>query len=117
RKSLPEPPEIRHGLWPPPGMEDINAAFEWAIQSPHDEATDRWKSYHGTWLAGNGKKQAAIRVLSRCSLGVATALLARLLKLEGEIQGAAKAFGSIQEKWLQLHPQIIVERDEVLRNL
>ena len=44
-------------------------------------------------------------------------MLARLLKLSGDIAGAAKAFGSIQEKWLQLHPQLIVARDEVLRDL
>ena len=44
-------------------------------------------------------------------------MLARLLKLDGDIEGAAKALRSIQEKWLQLHPQIIVQRDEVLRNL
>ena len=27
------------------------------------------------------------------------------------------AFESINEKWLQIHPQIVVERDKVLRNL
>jgi hypothetical protein len=43
--------------------------------------------------------------------------LARLLKLEGDFKGAAHALGSIKEKWLQLHPQIVVERDEVLRHL
>src|SRR5438270_775301 len=32
-------------------------------------------------------------------------------------EGAARAFGSIRETLMQLHPQIVVERDEVLRNL
>ena len=44
-------------------------------------------------------------------------MLARLLQLEGDAEGAATAFTSIQEKWLQIHPQIVVERDAVLRNL
>src|SRR5207247_1083808 len=47
---------------------------------------------------------------------VVKALLARVLKLDGDIEGAAQALGSIQEQWLQLHPQIIVERDDVLRS-
>jgi hypothetical protein len=31
--------------------------------------------------------------------------------------GARKAFDEIKEEWLQLHPQVVVERDKVLRNL
>jgi len=98
-------------------MEHMNAAFEWAIQNTNDEKADRWKFYYGTWLAGTGTEKEAIQILSASSLGVAKALLARLLKWEGDIEGAAQALRSIQEKWLQLHPQIIVERDEVLRIL
>ncbi|MDP9230498.1 MAG: transposase [Bacteroidota bacterium] len=49
--------------------------------------------------------------------GLAKALLARLLKLKGDMTGARKAFEAIDEKWLQLHPQIIIDRDKVLRNL
>ena len=115
--TLPDPPELRQCLWAPSGMEDLNAAFDWAIRNTNDEATARWKFYHGAWLAGTGKKQEAIGVLSTSALGVGNALLARLLKREGDIKGAAKALGAIREKWLQLHPQIVVERDEVLRDL
>ena len=117
KKRLPEPPEIHQCLWAPSGMEHMNAAFEWAIQNTNDEKADRWKFYYGTWLAGTGTEKEAIQILSASSLGVAKALLARLLKWEGDIEGAAQALRSIQEKWLQLHPQIIVERDEVLRIL
>jgi hypothetical protein len=95
----------------------MNAAFEWAIETTNGETSERWRFYYGTWLAGTGKRQAAIQVLGTTGLGVARALLARLLKLDGDIAGAAKAFGSIHETWLQLHPQIVVERDDVLRNL
>jgi hypothetical protein len=113
----PEPPEIHRCLWAPSGMQDLNGPFEWAIKNASDENAERWKFYHGTWLAGTGKKKEAIRVLSTSSLGVAQALLARVLELEGDLDGAGKALGSIQERWLQLHPQIIVARDTVLRNL
>ena len=115
--TIPEPPEIQQCLWAPSAMENMNAAFEWAIENTDGDKAERWAFYYGTWLAGIGKKQAAIQVLSTSSLGIAKALLARLLKLDGDIEGAAKALRSIQEKWLQLHPQIIVQRDEVLRNL
>jgi hypothetical protein len=30
--------------------------------------------------------------------------------------GARKAFEAIKEPWLQLHPQVVVERDKVLRS-
>src|SRR5207249_2011130 len=84
--------------------------------SPCDEPADRRRFHYGTWLAGRGQKDAAVRVLTTSTVGVACALLARLLKVDGDYGGAARAFGSIREKWVQLHPQIIVERDEVLRH-
>ena len=31
--------------------------------------------------------------------------------------GAKKAFDAVEEKWLQLHPQVVIERDKVLRAL
>jgi hypothetical protein len=113
---LPEPPEAHECRWAPSGMEHMDAAFTWAIKTTKGDKTQRWRFHYGTWLAGTGKKKEAIQVLSTSSLGVARALLARVLELEGDTEGAGKAFGSIQEKWLQLHPQIIVERDTVLRN-
>jgi uncharacterized protein DUF5107/uncharacterized protein len=113
---LPEPPEIPECRWAPSGMEDLDAAFEWAVEHTDDEVRERWRFYHGTWLAGRGKRSEAIPVLTTArDLGVAQALLARLLKMEGDVEGARKALGSIQEPWLQLHPQIVVARDEVLR--
>ena len=115
---LPRPPEIDRCLWPPSGMEDLNAAFKWAIEKTDGEARERWKFYYGTWLAGRGKRREAIAELSATrSVGVAQALLARLLTLDGDIEGAAKAHRSIQEQWLQRHPQIIAARDAALRAL
>ncbi|PYO91928.1 MAG: hypothetical protein DMD58_03215 [Gemmatimonadetes bacterium] len=115
---LPRPPEIDQSLWPPSGMEDLNAAFKWAIEKTKDAEKEHWKFYYGTWLAGRGKKREAIAVLSATgSVGVAQALLARLLTMDGDIEGAAKAHRSVQEQWLQRHPQIIAARDEALRAL
>jgi hypothetical protein len=116
RGRLPEPPEIHRCLWAPSGMEHMDAAFTWAIKTSKGDKTERWRFHYGTWLAGTGRKKEAIQVLSTSSLGVARALLARVLELEGDTEGAGKAFGSIREKWVQLHPQITVERDTVLRN-
>jgi len=99
-------------------MEELNAPFNWAVEQTNDAEKEHWKFYYGTWLAGRGKKKEAIVVLSETrGMGVASALLARLLKTVGDLAGAARALESIQEEWLQLHPQIIVARDDVLRNL
>ena len=117
KRELPEPPEVDRRLWPPSGMEDLEAAFDWAIVHTRDEKADRWRFYYGTWLAGTGRERDAIRVLSTSTLGVAKALLARLLRRGGDVEGASQAFAAIRETWLQVHPQIVVERDDVLRRL
>lgn len=114
---LPEPPEAKECLWAPSGMEALDRAFEWAIGKTGEGTADAWRFHFGAWLAGRGQAEAAIRVLSASNLGVAQALLARLLSLKGDVRGAARAVGSIREPWLEVHPQIIVERDDVLRGL
>ena len=111
----PEPPEVHHCLWAPSGMEHMDAPFQWAIKTTKGDKTQLWRLHYGTWLAGVGKKQEAIAVLATSGLGVARVLLARLLELQGDIDGAVKALGSIEERWLQLHPQVVVGRDSVLR--
>lgn len=115
--ELPDPPEIQSNCWAPSGMEDMKSAFEWAVEKSGSEKSDLWKFYYGTWKAGHGDSAQAIKVLSESSLGISNALLARLLRLNGDNQGAVKAYHSIQERWLQLHPQVVIERDKALRNL
>jgi Domain of unknown function (DUF5107) len=117
KTKLPDPPPVHQGLWAPSGMENLDAAFKWAINSTKGEASDLWKFYYGTWLAGRGNRDDAIKMLSSANSGIAKALLARLLKLKGDMIGARKAFDEIKELWLQLHPQVVIERDKVLRNL
>jgi hypothetical protein len=117
KTKLPDPPSLDKNLWAPSGMEKLDAAFTWAVKSSKNEKADLWKFYYGTWLAGTGKNEKAIEILSETKTGLAKALLARLLKLKGDMEGARKALESISEKWIQIHPQVIIERDKVLRNL
>lgn len=117
KNKLPEPPQVVQNLWAPSGMEKMNDAFLYAIKNTGGNTSDLWKFYYGTWLAGRGESAKAIATLSTNKTGVAKVLLARLLKLKGDMPGAGKAFESVTEPWLQIHPQVIIERDKVLRNL
>ena len=117
KSKIPGPPQVDQNLWAPSGMENMDAAFKWAINKSIGNDTDLWRFYYGTWLAGRGQNEPAIQILTVCKTGAAKALLARLLKSKGDMAGARKAFESIQEPWLQIHPQVIIERDKVLRNL
>jgi hypothetical protein len=114
--KTPAPPEVDQLLWAPSGMEDLDAAFKWAVDSDRDHA-ELWKFYYGTWLAGRGDSERAIKIFSGNKEGIAKALLARLLKIKGDNEHAAKILQSIEEPWLQLHPQVVIERDKVLRNI
>lgn len=116
KSKLPEPPAIDENLWAPSGMKNMDAAFKWAINNSGEQNSDLWKFYYGTWLAGRGNSEHSIKVLSTCSTGVAKALLGRLLKLKDDNDGAKRAFESITEPWLQLHPQIVIERDKILKS-
>ncbi len=114
--KLPAPPLVDEMLWPPSGMENLDVAFQYAITNDKSNA-DLWKLYYGAWLAGRAKKDSAILILSPCSNGISKVLLARLLKINGDTSNARKAFESITETWLQLHPQVVVERDKLLRSI
>jgi hypothetical protein len=117
KRALPDPPRIGESRWAPSGMESLGPAFEWASEHSDGEDRDLWRCHYGTWLAGRGDIEKAIPVLMECENGVGKALLGRLLASKDDITGAAKAFAAIRERWLQLHPQIVVERDQVLRRL
>lgn len=117
KSSAPEPPEIEQNLWAPSGMENLDASFKWVVEKSKGNKKQLWSFYYGTWLAGRGETDDAIKILSSAQIGIAQALLGRLYKLKGDINAAAKAFRSIREPWLQLHPQVVVERDKILRAL
>lgn len=116
-RKLPDPPEISRNCWAPSGIEDLGLAFKWVVGKTPDARADLWKFYHGAWLAGRGDTEDAITTLASCHTGVAKALLARLHRARGDIKEAASVIEGIQEPWLQLHPQVVVERDKILRDL
>lgn len=110
-------PDIYKANWAPSGMENLDEPFKSAINHSTGENKDNWKFHYGTWLAGTGKTDEAIQMLSTANNGLAKALLARLYKLKKDMNAANQAMQAIGEPWLQLHPQIVVERDKLLRSL
>ena len=110
-------PDIYKTNWAPSGMENLDGAFNIAIKYSSGDNKDNWKFHYGTWLAGTGKTDDAIQILSTTNSGLAKALLARLYKLKKDMNAANQAMQAIKEPWLQLHPQIVVERDKILRSL
>ncbi|WP_298735748.1 DUF5107 domain-containing protein [uncultured Chitinophaga sp.] len=117
KTSLPLPPRIDECIWPPSGMEDLDGPFRMAIGTSNGEEHALWQFYYGAWLAGRGRNEDAVRSLTASKTGVAKVLLARLLLQQNDMQGARDAFNAIHEKWLQLHPQVVVERDILLRSV
>jgi len=117
KTDVPQYPGIELNLWPPSGMENLDAPFQWAISKSSGAANDHWRYYYGAWLAGRGKADESIKVLSLSKIGLSKALLARLLTQRNDLAGAQKAFESITEPWLQIHPQIIIERDKLLKSI
>jgi Domain of unknown function (DUF5107) len=116
KTELPDPPPIDAYNWAPSGMENMDGAFRFAINQTSDKNKELWTFYYGTWLAGTGKTEEAIGILSATNSGIAKVLLARLYKAKGDMDSARLALNGVQEKWLQIHPQVIVERDKLLRN-
>ncbi|HYJ37546.1 MAG TPA: DUF5107 domain-containing protein [Chitinophagaceae bacterium] len=117
KTTPPQPPSIEQNNWAPSGMEDLNEPFKWVISRSSGQNAEMWKYYYGTWQAGRGDTERAIHMLRFSKVGLAKPLLARLYKLQGDLQEAKKAFEDIQDTWLQLHPQVVIERDKVLRAL
>ncbi|HVW12780.1 MAG TPA: DUF5107 domain-containing protein [Mucilaginibacter sp.] len=117
KDKLPVFPSVVENIWPPSGMENLDAPFKWAIGKTNGTIADTWRFYYGTWLAGRGRADDAIKILSVSNLGLAKALLARLLEQKGDLAAARKALNAISEPWLQIHPQIIIERDKLLRDI
>jgi hypothetical protein len=114
---LPQPPAIEQNCWAPSGMENLDGAFLWAISMTNGDNAELWKFYYGTWLAGRNEPDSAIGILRICKTGIAKALLARLYKAKGNNKDAVAAIESIKEPWMQLHPQVVIERDKLLRSM
>ena len=117
KSRLPDPPPIDRQCWAPSGMENLNQAFAWAILSTKGENLSLWNFYYGVWLAGRNEPDSAIKILKDSPLGLAKIMLARLFRIKGENKKALSAMESVNDPWLQLHPQVVVERDKMLRSL
>lgn len=116
QEQLPELPNPEMGIWPPSGMENLDDAFVWATISSTGKSKIYWKYYYGTWLAGRGRIDEAINQLEGLDYDLAKALLARLYAQKNDFEKARSAYASIpKESWLCLHPQIVIERDKILR--
>lgn len=116
KSQLPEPPSIEQKSWAPSGMEKLDRPFNFAIQHTEGVKASLWRFYYGTWLAGRDELNKAIQELSQSDLGIAKALLARIFEFKGNTNDAVKAIEKIREPWLQLHPQVVIERDKILRD-
>ncbi|MFX1703915.1 DUF5107 domain-containing protein [Chitinophaga sp. CC14] len=115
KTALPLPPPADQYTWAPSGMENMDTPFKYAISKTNGENKEMWEFYYAAWEAGRGRSKEAIQMLAANRMGLAKVLLARLLKLDGNLIGAWKAMEAISEKWVQLHPQVVVERDKLLR--
>lgn len=115
-KSPPPAPPAADALnWAPSGMEELDSAFQWAIRRSDATQADLWKFYYGTWLAGREKLDQAIPALAASTNGLAKVLLARIYVVKKNLDAARKAMEAVTEPYFQLHPQIVVERDKILR--
>ncbi len=115
--GLPLLPAIDRNDWAPSGIEDLDKGFLWMISQADKEQKDLWQFHYGAWLAGRERIDDAIRVLVDAQTGVARMLCARLLHHKGEDKRACEQLASISEPYLQLHPQVVVERDLILRSI
>ena len=115
RLPVPEAPDPIECCWAPSGMEDLDSAFVWAIQTTNNMAQVFWKYYYGTWLAGRERIDEAVAQLEGIDYDLAKVLLARLYVVQRKFEKAREVYEYISESsWLSLHPQIIVERDKLL---
>jgi hypothetical protein len=116
KSELPQPPATTECLWAPSGMEDLDEAFKWAVNSTLGKENELWKFYYGVWLAGRNRPEEAIKILSDTNLGLSKMVLSRVLTIKGNKDKALETILNIQEQWLQIHPQVVIERDKLLRN-
>ncbi len=115
KSKVPELPAIEQNNWAPSGMEDLAQPFEWALKNASDQQRSLVQFHYGTWLAGINNTDKAIEQLIASNEDVAKALLARLYKNKGDFSLARNAYQQIKARWLALHPQVVVDRDKVLR--
>jgi hypothetical protein len=115
---IPESPDIDSNCWAISGMADLGDALAWAAKSTEGTERARWLFQHGTWLAGRGEPDDALKVLALSDDDRARALSGRIwLVNHRNPQAAATCFRAIESEAIALHPQVVIERDEALAAL
>lgn len=116
RDKMPKVQNPLEGHWAPSGMEDLDDMFLWAIHSSDGNPKMYLRYYYAAWLAGRERIDEAIEQLKDLDYDLGKVLLARLYCVKEEYVEARNAYECIGiDSWLSLHPQIVVERDKVLR--
>jgi hypothetical protein len=116
--KIPQAPDIDSTRWAPSGMAELEDALVWAASCTAASERARWLFQRGAWLAGCGKPQAALDVLSECRDDRGRALAGRLwFVYKHDPYEAVKAFRAIESPTISLHPQVIFERDKALAAL
>jgi hypothetical protein len=115
---IPSPPDLDSNRWAPSGMAELGKALAWAVAKTEAGERDRWSFQWGAWLAGRGKIDAALDVLSQTRDDRGRALAGRLwLIVKRDPRAAARSFRSIESPAISLHPQVVIERDKALAAL
>ena len=116
--QIPTTPDIDNNCWAISGVADLGDAISWAALSTVGNERDRWIFQHGTWLAGRGEPDAALKVLALSGDDRARALSGRLwLVHKDDAHAAANCFRAIESEAVALHPQVVIERDKALAAL
>jgi hypothetical protein len=98
-------------------MENLDSPFLWAIHNSKPDQSAWWTYYYGTWLAGRNEIDQAIKILQMSNLAIGKIFLARLLRVKGKNKEAVAIIESVSASWAQWHPQVVVERDKLLRSI
>jgi hypothetical protein len=102
-------------------MEDLEEPLRWAVADTQmlldSSIHEAWKQHLGTWLMGRSRIDEALNVLSDCKTDIGKVLLSRLWKIKGDNVKAVTIIRSLKERWVMIHPQVVVERDKILRAL
>ncbi len=118
QKAILKAPAVLQQLWAPSGMEKLESSFLEAIANSKGAEKDLWNLHFGVWLTSRDEDRRALEYLSKSSSGVARVIESRIyVAKNNDYKRAAECFSKIKEPWLQLHPQVIVERDKILRKL
>jgi len=115
---IPKAPDIDSNCWAISGISGLGDALAWAAESGEGTERDRWLFQYGSWLAGRGEPDPALKVLALSGDDRAHALSGRLcLMHQRDPHAAANCFRAIESEAIALHPQIVIERDKALAAL